>query len=119
MPGRYKVSITIPGIPRALAAEVTVQADPMDKEFTAAARAGRQQALMNLYALQKRLASAHGEAMDNPRLRAELDRLTGVSSSLMRAIESFNSLPTTDQRQQMAWVNADADRALTMVRRTP
>jgi hypothetical protein len=119
LPGTYSVSIAVPGVARPLVGQLAVQADPMDREFTTAARAGRQAALLDLFALQKRLVAARDAASADAggRLSAEIERLLGVSSSLMRTIESFNSLPTADQRQQMAWLRADAERALNLVRR--
>lgn len=84
---------------------------------------------MRLYRLQKDLVDARagmepgsgvtsaGTTLDAARIGAELDRLIGITGTLMRAIESFSSVPTADQRQQMDWAAADAARALALVNR--
>ena len=46
------------------------------------------------------------------RAQVEVDRLLGITSGLLRTIESFNSAPTADQRQQIAWAAEDATRAI-------
>jgi hypothetical protein len=126
MPGSYRVAINVPGVSTALRGDVMVQSDPMDRAFTTTARQARQDALMSLYDLQKRLGAARGrvqpEADDtdaakqqSTRIQAELDRIVGVAGSLLRSIESFNSVPTADHRQQMTWANGDAQRAFAAI----
>ncbi|HYC50883.1 MAG TPA: hypothetical protein VEB19_07245 [Gemmatimonadaceae bacterium] len=126
LPGSYTVSVAIPGIAAALTSPVTIQGDPMDADFTTAARRTRQAALMSVYGQQKqlgearttlrRIASQGAAAAANERLVAEVDRLIGISGTLLRLIESYNGVPTADQRQQMAWLSEDTGRAMTAVR---
>jgi len=44
-------------------------------------------------------------------LRAEVERLIGVTGTLLRSLESFSSAPTADHKQQIAWARADLTRA--------
>ena len=94
-----------------------MQTDPLDRNFSAADRRTRQAALMSLYDLQKSLAKslAASRAKQQPRLEAEFDRLLGVAGMLLRSLEEFNSVPTADQRQQIAWALDDAKRAIAML----
>jgi hypothetical protein len=148
LPGKYAVAITIPGIAKTLRGDLTVQADPLDASFSPAARRARQEALLNIYGFQKTLVSARtavralaGQAdaikqdltrggvsgavaqADSltdrlTRLQAEVDRVLGIAGTQMRAIESFNAVPTTDQTNQLTWAIDDASRALRALNRT-
>ena len=46
-------------------------------------------------------------------LRSEVDRVLLASSGLIRPIESFPTLPSTDQHQQFTWAFDDATHAIT------
>ena len=125
LPGRYNLSIRIPGINRALTGKVTVSGDPADI-FSERDRAARQAGLMWTYDLEKtlvvaRTAMGSGAAAqpssDDARVQSELGRLIGITSSLMRGMEGFNTPPTADQRRQMTWAYDDATRAIAMVNR--
>jgi len=148
LPGKYAVAITIPGVTKTLHGDLMVQADPLDAAFSAADRRARQDTLLQLYGLQKTLAGARTAARalagqadairqdltqggasgaaakaDSltdrlTRLQAEVDRLLGIAGTEMRAIESFNSVPTADQHDQLAWAVDDATRAITLLNRT-
>jgi hypothetical protein len=108
-----------------------VTADPKES-ISAADRAARQAAIMNLYALEKNLAKARTSAQAAIRQRgatsdsssrrlaqtgAEIDRLIALAGSMMRNIESFNAAPSVDQRQQITWATDDATRAIAMLAR--
>ncbi len=116
LPGKYTVTITIPGVSQPLRGSVTVEADPMDASFTLADRRARQDVLLQVYALQKKLGAARtaaagkadGAGEQQVRLQAEIERLIGLTGTLMRGIESFNTVPTADERQQLAWATDDA-----------
>jgi hypothetical protein len=41
--------------------------------------------------------------------------LVGVTGTLLRALEAFNSAPTADQRQEIAWARDDVARLAAMV----
>jgi hypothetical protein len=49
------------------------------------------------------------------RLSAEIDRLSGIAGSSLANIESFNSVPTADQLQQVRWAMDDGTRAITLL----
>jgi hypothetical protein len=123
LPGRYQVSIETPGVARALRGTLAVQADPLDKGFSSAERRKRQDAMLSMFELQKRLAGAQatlrslGPAGDTRggRLQAEFDRLMAVAGGLVRALEEFNSAPTVDQQRQMQWALEDERRALAVL----
>ena len=137
LPGTYNIAVTIPGIDGTLRGTFTVSSDPTDT-FSPSDRRTRQDALLEVYGVQKTLSSARaalrelasqaearhqdlataGAQADSvnaqvDRLAAEADRLIGISTSLMTGIEGFNSAPTADQRSQMSWMTADAVRAVT------
>lgn len=125
LPGTYTVSVAVPGVASPLTSPVVVQGDPMDARFTVADRRARQAAMMQVYSQQKQLGEARaalrrmasGDAPGaNQRVAAEIDRLIGISGSLLRLLESYNGTPTADQRQQMAWLAEDTGHALTAVR---
>jgi hypothetical protein len=123
LPGRYQVSVEVPGLARPLRGSVNVQADPIDKEFSSADRRKRQAAMLSMFELQKRLAGAQttlrglsaGADSRAERLQAELDRLMGVAGGLVRALEEFNSAPTVDQQRQMQWALEDERRAMAVL----
>ena len=46
------------------------------------------------------------------RVAAEFNRLYSVCGALVRAMETFSSAPTTDQRAQLAWAGEDLDNAV-------
>jgi hypothetical protein len=120
-PGKYTVAIRVDGISRELKGDIIVTGDP-NETLSIADRAARRKAVDTLYATQRSIAQAmsdlsSSESQDIGRLRAELTRLAGVTGGLMRGIEDFDSAPTADQRQQMAWALADASRAFAAVRR--
>jgi hypothetical protein len=113
MPGAYRVAIDIPGVATPLRGDLTVQSDPRDRTFTTAQRTERHSAMMAVYELQKTLARVRTRI--DGRARAEADRLVGVTGTLLRALEAFNSAPTADQRQEIAWARDDVARLAAMV----
>jgi photosystem II stability/assembly factor-like uncharacterized protein len=146
LPGKYTVSIRIPGISQELRGDLIVSGDPMET-FSMADRRARQDALLDVYGLQKTLVALRSSArtlaiqVDSikqivirsgqgagaapadaladtlQRLSAEGDRLLGISGGLLRAMEGFNTAPTADQRQQITWAFADATRAVAILNR--
>jgi len=120
-PGKYSVAIRVDGISRELKGDLTVTGDP-NETLSVADRAARRKAVDDLYATQRSIAQAmadlpSSQSQEVVRLRAELTRLVGITGGLMRGIEDFDSAPTADQRQQMAWATVDATRAFAAVRR--
>lgn len=141
LPGKYSVVVTIPGVAQPLRGDLTVIGDPTDS-FTAADRKARQDFMMSVYGLEKALATAGGAARllsaqtdsmkqdltrggaaaagakaDSltyrvQRVTSEIDRLAAVTGGVRANVESFNSLPTADQRQQALWAADDASRAV-------
>jgi photosystem II stability/assembly factor-like uncharacterized protein len=135
LPGRYTATVRVPGVARELRGTIDVVADPLVKA-SAADQASRQRALMQLYDLQKTLTAARTAlrpfSAQSSQLRAdlgasaatdslirrvnalqtELDRLVGISASMMRLIESFNGAPLSDQAQQVTWAADDVGRAV-------
>ena len=123
LPGTYRVSVAVPGVTTPLTGTLEVQGDPMDARFTVAQRRARQDALLDMHKLQRDLSDARaaldrsGTRADGAALRAEIDRLLGVTGTILRTIETFNSAPTADQRAQIAWASADARRVFTALNR--
>lgn len=142
LPGKYAVAVRIPGIARELRGELTVVGDPLEN-ITVADRRLRQDALLAAYTLQRTLGGARlavrtlvgqadsirldvsgggasqADALGN-RMRtveAELNRLLGIAGGLMRSMEGFNTPPTADQRQDLAWARGDATRAIANLNR--
>ncbi len=143
-PGTYTVSIAIPGVATPLRGRFTVDGDPLER-MTVADRQARQAAISSLYALQRSLTAARAAVvsqlgkMDSIKAdfggnaagataadsitarltltQAEFDRLVGLTGTFMRALESFNTPPTADQRQQAAWAREDAGRAVNTLNR--
>ena len=140
LPGKYHVSIKLPGVASQLAGDLTVEADPIEN-LSVADRKGRYDAVMSVVALQKTLVGARiaaraltGQAdsikMDltvksnggsaaadslATRLTAiqnEVNRVLNAAGGLMRPMESFPSVPTADQRQQLAWATEDATKVI-------
>jgi hypothetical protein len=113
-------------VSRELRGDVTITGDP-NENMTAVARAARQKAIDDLYALQKSLDSARRatrtldqsspEASERSRIEAELSRLASITGGLMRAVEGFPSAPTADQRLQMQWAADDAARVIAALNR--
>ena len=125
LPDRYQVSIAIPGVAARLRGSLIVQSDPVDKHFSFTDRRKRQDAMMSMFEMQKRLAAAQatlraravearGDSVPprSRRLQAELDRLAGIAGGLVRALEDFNSAPTPDQQRQMRWALEDERHAI-------
>jgi hypothetical protein len=120
------VAVRVQGLSRELRGDFTITGDP-NENLSAMARAARQKAVDDLYALQKSLDTARRavrmldqsspEASDRPRIEAELNRLVGITGGLMRAVEGFPSAPTADQRQQIQWATEDATRVIAAVNR--
>jgi hypothetical protein len=124
MPGTYAVSIRIPGITRELRGDLVVVPDAMEKTTTPERR-GRHDALLELHGLQKTLAQAWTANRGTPATdtttavaQLEIDRLLGLTASLMRSIESFAGLPSADQRQQIAWAREDVARLVANLNRS-
>jgi hypothetical protein len=122
-PGTYRLAIRIPGIANALRGSIQISGDP-EARISAVDGYARRAAVMWAYSLEKTLIAARMAMRDagtaagaDARVRAEITRLIGVAGSLSRAMESFDSAPTADQRQQMAWAYDDAVRAIGMVNR--
>jgi photosystem II stability/assembly factor-like uncharacterized protein len=125
LPGRYTVSIAIPGVASPLRGSLVVQPDPLDKSFTIAERRRRHDAMLSMHEMQQRLAGAQTTARSLSagslpeastsrlrRVQSELDRLIGIGRDLIRALEDFNSAPTADQQRQMTWALEDERRAV-------
>jgi hypothetical protein len=124
LPGTYAVSVRIAGITRELRGDLVVVPDAMEKT-TMAERRGRNDALLELHSLQKTLAQAWAANRGAPAadtstavVQLEIDRLLGLTASLMRSIESFAGLPSADQRQQIAWAREDVARLVATLNRT-
>jgi len=144
-PGQYMVSVAIQNVAAPLRGQVTVSGDPLEK-LSSADRQARQLAIMEVYDLQKTLFAAQAAVQSlvaqgadvkldvaaggvaaaaqadstlkvAAQTQAEVNRLIGVTGSLMRALESFSTPPTTAQRQQIGWTYDDATRALTTLNR--
>jgi hypothetical protein len=119
-----------------------VEADPLDAKLSVADRNTRQEALMELYRLEKgavtdraavqglvdqadaikKEVGAGASVADSlsarvRRLAAEFDRIGGLANTLMRSMEAFNAVPTSDQRAHMVWAADDAARAVAMLNR--
>ncbi|HYC50880.1 MAG TPA: hypothetical protein VEB19_07230 [Gemmatimonadaceae bacterium] len=121
LPGRYSVTIAIPGVARELRGNISVEADPSDG-FTMTQRRTRQAAIMSLYNLQRTLGAVREAAATLPdsvvrrtRIADEVQRLLPAAAATMRSLESFNAVPTADQRRQMTWIFEDARRATNTV----
>ncbi len=142
LPGRYKVAVTVPGVAGALHGEMTVEGDPLTN-FNEADRRARQAIVMNVYAAQKTLASAHvaaralgaqlselksdlaggGAKADSviariPRLQAPIDGALTAASGAMRPVEAWSGMPTADQRRQIDYAVEDGNKAVAELNRT-
>jgi hypothetical protein len=125
IPGAYTVTVTAVG--RELKAPIRVDGDPR-VAFPEGDRLERQAVLLNLYDLQKTLASARTasrfaatrleslkRAEDADRsvqarvtqIQTEITAELNTVSALSRAIEGYSGLPTTDQRRQIDWAFQD------------
>jgi hypothetical protein len=144
-PGRYTVSVSIAGRAEPLRGSFTIEGDPLEKISTAD-RQARQASLQRIFDLQRALGvarvavrtlvaqadsirkdvSAGGAAASAladtiavtvADTRSELDRLILLTGTMLRSIESFNTVPTAGQRQQTAWAREDAARAVATLNR--
>jgi hypothetical protein len=125
VPGAYAVAVRVAG--RELKGPIRVEGDPR-VTFSDADRMARQTAMLNLYELQKTLASSRTASrfaitrLDSlkgntdadravhtrvTQLQAELTAELNTVSALSRAIEGYSGLPTTDQRRQVDWAFQD------------
>ena len=132
LPGVYTVTVSAAG--RSLNGELRVEGDPR-ATFSDADRRTRQNALLNLYALQKSLsaarvagataagqfdfqgargiASSRADAASRlTQVQADLVAQFNAVTSLARAIEGYSGVPTTDQRRQLDWAFDGAGRAI-------
>ena len=134
VPGRYAVTVTVPGVGHALKGEVTVEGDPRVR-FSDADRRARQTALLNLYDLQRALgrareaartadeelggvgrqakaASVDALAKRLSAIQTEVNRELGAVNGLSRAIEGYSGVATADQSRQLDWAFDDATRTI-------
>ncbi|HYC50884.1 MAG TPA: hypothetical protein VEB19_07250 [Gemmatimonadaceae bacterium] len=122
LPGRYTVSVRVPGVTRELRGELQVIGDPMER-ISDADRRARHAATLRLYALQKQLVAARVEGQPQSlsaplrKVQMEVNRLLGITGSQMRIIEGFSTAPTADQRQQLAWLEEDVARVMRELQR--
>jgi photosystem II stability/assembly factor-like uncharacterized protein len=123
LPGTYTVAIRVPGVSRELRGDLSIAGDAMEKT-TAAERRARFEALVDIHSLQKTLTAAwdanRATATSDSVTRvgqSEIERLIGVTASLMRSIENFSGPPTADQRQQLVWARDDVTRLVTVLNR--
>ncbi len=142
LPGRYKVSVKVPGVAADLHGEMIVEGDPL-ANFSDADRRARQTIVMNVYSAQKTLAAAHvaarelsaqlselksdlaggGAKADSifarvPRLQATVDGALAAATGAVRPIEAWSGLPTVDQRKQIDFALEDGNKATTELNRT-
>jgi photosystem II stability/assembly factor-like uncharacterized protein len=124
-PGAYEVALRLGG--RELKGPLRVEGDPR-VTFSDADRLARQMTLLNLYELQKTLASSRtasrfaitrldslkgGADADHAvhtrvtQLQAEIAAELNTVSALSRAVEGYSGLPSTDQRRQVDWAFQD------------
>jgi photosystem II stability/assembly factor-like uncharacterized protein len=128
LPGRYAVTVSVPGISRELRGDVAVESDPL-VSFADRDRRARQIALLTLYDLEKTLGAvrANLRTLATRRdsvartdsavahlalLQSDADRDLAAAASLLRAIEGFSGLPTADQRAQLDLLFADVTRGV-------
>ncbi|HYV97224.1 MAG TPA: hypothetical protein VE967_07235, partial [Gemmatimonadaceae bacterium] len=144
-PGKYHVSVKVPGATAPLTGDLTVESDPADV-LTAVERKARSDAVMSLYAMQKSLvpvrtaARALVDQADSLKqdlnltpegaakadtlvthitaLHNEVNRILAAVGGLIRPIESFSSVPTADQRAQMLWAQEDAAKMIADLNKT-
>jgi hypothetical protein len=137
LPGKYRISVKIPGLSRELRGEVAVDGDPL-ANFSDADRRARQAVLMSIYGLQKSLAGARSAiqallgqmdaikkdcaaggssdavtrtdalAAQLAQIQADITRESSAAGQLSRPVESFSGLPTGDQQRQIDWAFEDA-----------
>jgi photosystem II stability/assembly factor-like uncharacterized protein len=127
LPGVYTVAVRMGGLQ--LKDELRIEGDPR-VTFADADRRARQDALLQLYELQKALLQAraaavagvtHFETLTRPartpnhepenRLRAlqtDIGVVMSTIGGLSRSIEGYSGLPTADQRRQIGWAFDDA-----------
>jgi len=133
MPGRYTVSVKVPGVSSTLAGPVTVAADPLPR-MSAGDRATRQAAVMRIYdwsrALGEARAGARAVTAQRDGLRSDLaargdslaakatevtstiDRAFGALNGLRGPIEGWSGPPTQEQQRVLSGAVADAGAAL-------
>jgi hypothetical protein len=141
LPGKYAVSVKVPGVAQALSGNVTVEGDPLTK-FIDVDRAARQAVLMQIYAWTKTLGEARisARALISQRDSIKADfaaggtpdgaaradslnaRITRSSGDIDRAfnavngqrgpIEGWSGVPTADQRSALGYAVEDAQKAL-------
>ncbi len=141
LPGKYRVTLKVPGTNRSLSGEVTVDGDPL-ASISVADRLARQAVLMRIYGLQKTLVDANSadqallSQMDTIRkdvtaggagdagkraealaatlaqVQVDAGRELSAAGQLMRSIESNSALPTADQSRQVGWLFDDATKTV-------
>ncbi len=139
LPGKYRVTLKVPGAAHELAGEVIVEGDPL-AGFSDADRQARHGIMMSIYGMQKTLGAAlqaaqaldgqidairkdltaggaDAKSVDDLAARIaqfpfDINREVSTGSSLLRAIESYSGLPTADQLRQVEWVFGDATRTV-------
>lgn len=138
MPGRYTVSVKVPGVAAPLSGAVAVEADPLPR-LSAGDRATRQAAVMRIYDWSRALGAARAgaRAVTSQRdgLRADLnargdslavsataltttiDRAFGALNGLRGPIEGWSGPPTQEQQAALSGAVADARSALTAFNR--
>jgi photosystem II stability/assembly factor-like uncharacterized protein len=142
LPGRYAVSVRIPGVAAPLTGSVNVEADPLP-HMSNADRLARQAVLMRIYSWTKTLGEARvvaralvgqrdsiradflgggtadaGAKADSlnariTRLAADVDRALNAVNGHRAPIEGWSGMPTADQQKALGYAVADARKALT------
>ena len=141
LPGKYNVTVKVPGVANELKGEITVEGDPL-AGFSDTDRRARQALVMGLFSLQKSLTAAHiaaralsdqsadfkrdlaggGAKADSlvahvSQLQAEVDRVLTVTNGLARPIEGWSGSATVDQRRQIDYATEDATKVIADVNR--
>jgi hypothetical protein len=141
LPGKYHVTLKVPGSNRELKGEVAVEGDPL-ANFSEADRRARQAVMLSLYGLQKSLGNARTTAqalvaqMDSIKkdvtaggsndatkraddlaahlnqILTDINREFSAAGGLIRPIESFSGLPSADQMRQVDWSFEDATKTV-------
>jgi photosystem II stability/assembly factor-like uncharacterized protein len=133
LPGRYAVSVKIPGVSEPLAGTVVVESDPLPR-FTDGDRVARQATLMSIYAWSKTLgdarlairslvgqrdslradlaASADSINARVMRLSGDIDRAFNAVNTQRGPIEGWSGLPTIDQRKALGYAIEGAQKAI-------
>ncbi len=136
MPGRYKVTLKVPGVSADLHGEMIVEGDPLTN-FSDLDRRARATIVMSVFSLQKSLVAAHNGARalnaQSPtfktdlaaggaktdsliahiaRLQGDADRVLATTNGSIRTIESWSGAPTADQRKQLEYASEDASKVI-------